>query len=764
MKAIIMAGGEGSRLRPLTCSVPKPLAPLCGKPVSVYILELLKKHGIVEAVFTLGYQSEKIIDYFKEEPVESVAISYSVEDEPLGTAGSVKKACGQPSDVMVISGDAMCDFDLTAAINYHKQKNADVTIIVKKVEDPREYGLVLASSEGKVKSFLEKPSYESCVTDLANTGVYILSKDVVESIPSGENLDFAQDIFPELLSNGKSIYAYQDDGYWCDIGDFKSYLKCQKDILNELVKCELNAHKTLDGIYNASPDDFVGAVLKAPAYIGKNVKIGKGAVIESGSIINDDVTISKGAKIHGSAILKGAYIGENVTCNEAVICENARLLHSSAVYEGGVAGANSVIGENSVIESGVKVWAGKSIESNINANYDVKYGHFKKLFIDDDGICGETNGEITPQIATALGSALGNIAEKVAIGYSSAKASKAMSYAISAGVASTGSDTWNAMECTEPELSFLMSQIDADIGCFVDAGVTCKLKLMDKDGLPLTRKQERNIENGINRSEYKKATFSYFGEITEINGIRSLYKERINKIIPQLLQGIKAEVTSSNTLISDMCNEILKEKSDDRGRRLIFHIGSDGKKISAYSDETGYMYYEKLILIGSNYYFTHNKDISLPYSAPKLADVLASDKNCEVLRYYNCSVDGSDKQAREMAKKCRIGRDAIELMAYILAFIAENKSSLMKEAEKIPQFTSVSRFVSLDKSPADVLKSLCEDKSTLGEGVVAEENEDRVLIRPVKTGKGVMMFVESYKAETASEICDFYQKKLFEQK
>ena len=762
MKAIIMAGGEGTRLRPLTCSMPKPLAPLCAKPVSMYIIELLIKHNISDAVFTLGYQSNKIISYFNDEAPKGINISYSTEEIPLGTAGSVKKACGEPCDVLIISGDAMCDFDLSQAIKYHQDKNADATIIVKKVSDPREYGLVLTSEDGKVRSFLEKPSYESCITDFANTGVYILSKSVVEKIPDNKKCDFAQDIFPVLLKESMNVYAYEEKGYWCDIGDFKSYLKCQKDMLGGLVKCEIDAHKTLDGIFTASMSDFKGADITPPVYIGKNVKISPDAVIESGSVICDGATISKGAKIHGSVILNGAYIGENVTCNEAVICENAKLLSGSSVFEGGAVGANAVVGENSIIEAGVRLWAGKHLESNTDALFDIKYGHTKQLYIDDEGICGETNGEITPLTAAALGASLGAVGRKIAVGYSDTPSSKALAYALMSGIMSSGADVWTTGISAEPELYYAMTEINADSGCFVDAGITAKLKVFGKDGLPLTRHQERKIEGGLNRSEYNKASFSSFGEIIDIGGIKSLYSEHLREIAPGFLKGMKAEVTSSNALISDKIGKILSDISDTRGQKVIFHISSDGKRLSAYSDDTGYIYYEKLLLICCQGYFKRGENVSLPFSAPKLADIIAGKSSCNVLRYFSCPVDESDKSARELAKTCRFGIDAIELMFQVLKTLYDNGIDLKKAADELPKFTSANRFVCIEKPPAEILKAFCSENGGLGEGVVAEEDEGRILIRPVKTGKGVMVFAESYKSETASELCDIYEKKLWD--
>ena len=759
MKAIIMAGGEGTRLRPLTCNMPKPLAPLCGKPVVEYILELLKKHNFNEATFTLRYQGEKIVSYFDDDNFNGIELNYSFETEPLGTAGSVKKAAGEHDEVLVISGDAMCDFNLTEAIDYHRKHKAMATIIVKKVHDPREYGLVLSSESGQVRSFLEKPSFESCITDLANTGVYILSKEALDIIPEGQ-CDFAQDIFPSMLKKGMAIFAYEDNGYWCDIGDFNSYINCQRDMLAGLVKCEIMGHKKLDGIITNSISDFKGARITPPVYIGKNVKISAGAIVDAGCIISDDVTICKGSKIHGSILMDGVFVGERVTCNEAVVCRNAKLLSGCAVYEGGIVGENAVVGENSVVENSVKIWAGKRLESNTEATYDVKYGNVRQLGIDDEGICGETNGEITPQIAATLGSSLASIGKKIGVGYRGTASSKALAYSLISGILAAGSDAWCIGECVETELDFAMRNAALDLGCYIDSGVVTKLKIVSEKGMPLTRKQERKIEAGLNRSEYTKSSFNDFGELLDVPSLKDLYFNELSGIVKTQLKGIRIEISTANSRIAKIGQRLLSEINDVNGERIVFHISTDGRRASAYTDELGYVFYEKLMLLCCESYFQKGIDISLPYSSPAIADALAVRYGSKVLRYYNCPVDNSDKEARELGSKILFPRDALALMLVLVENLTERKISLSQAIDELPNFTAASRFVSIEKSPSSVLKSFCNERGGLNEGVIASEIEGRVLIRPVKTGKGVMMFVESFKNETAAEICDFYEKML----
>lgn len=250
MKAVLMAGGEGTRLRPLTCDIPKPMARLCGRPIMEYIIELLSEHNVRSTVVTLRYLPHIIKNHFSSGSFAGVDLEFIEENTPLGTAGSVKNAAkGFEDDFIVISGDALCDFSLTEAMKFHKKNNATATIVVTHIDDPREYGLVRTDGSSRISGFVEKPCFAQAVTDLANTGIYILSPEVLKLIPDNEKHDFAKDVFPAMLEQNIPIYTYEADGYWCDIGDINSYISSQMDMLNGRVKCRIDAKEIAKGVF-----------------------------------------------------------------------------------------------------------------------------------------------------------------------------------------------------------------------------------------------------------------------------------------------------------------------------------------------------------------------------------------------------------------------------------------------------------------------------------------------------------------------------------
>jgi len=234
MMAVIMAGGNGTRLRPVISGLPKPMAPIAGKPVMEHIICLLKHWGITDMCATLRYMPESILEYFGDGEKFGVRLSHNIEEQPLGTAGGVKAAIGSrySRDILVISGDAACDFNLSELMECHRRHKSAVTLALFPAKEPLEYGLVLTDPTGRVRSFIEKPDWERVVTNYVNTGIYIVSPEAMSMIPENEKYDFAQDLFPALMEKGFRIQGCSMNGYWCDIGTPRAYYQCNLDAID----------------------------------------------------------------------------------------------------------------------------------------------------------------------------------------------------------------------------------------------------------------------------------------------------------------------------------------------------------------------------------------------------------------------------------------------------------------------------------------------------------------------------------------------------
>src|SRR5574341_1395222 len=276
MKAVVMAGGEGSRLRPLTINRPKPMVPIVNRPVMGHIIELLKRHNINEIVATLQYRADDLQNYFGDGSNVGVAINYTVEPRPLGTAGSVKfaeKFLSRDEPFLIISGDALTDLNLSEIVDFHKRVGALITITLYRVPDPSEYGVIIVDGQGRIERFLEKPSPGQVISDTVNTGIYVISPEVLDEIESGEPFDFSKDLFPRLLTRGAPLYGFIANGYWCDVGNIAEYFRATGDLLQHHVNVGEIGQNIGNDIYVEEDVDIApDAQLFGPIFLGRGTR------------------------------------------------------------------------------------------------------------------------------------------------------------------------------------------------------------------------------------------------------------------------------------------------------------------------------------------------------------------------------------------------------------------------------------------------------------------------------------------------------------
>ncbi|MBE5761304.1 MAG: hypothetical protein E7334_04840 [Clostridiales bacterium] len=494
MKAIIMAGGEGSRLRPLTCEKPKPLMPVLGKPVMRYAVELLHKHGIYDIAATIAYRGNLI----KEEFSDSVV--FFEERMPLGTAGSIKNAKEfLNAPFIVISGDALTDVDLTDAVAFHKNSGALATLILKRVEDPLEYGVVVTDKRGKVKRFVEKPDWRHVLSDNVNTGIYILDNKILDFIPENGAYDFGSQLFPKLAEEGQPIYGYVTDSYWCDIGDASSYISCQQDMLFGKVKLNYARKNKGTAVIDNS------AQVEGPCYIGSGSYVDKDAQIFAGSVIGDNVYIGRGARIKGAVIWNGAHIGENAVIERSVIMENARVKSNANVMEGACIGSNAVLGLNSTVRPYVNIWPEQYI-------FDDAVVH--RSVIDSNAIMlkndlGVFTCALMPEEAAALGAALVSVSQSdnICVGYDKVGAQSMLADAFIAGAMSMGALLRRAGNASLPAVMYTGRAMGADAcAYFSKRGCDIELRLFI-GGTEMELAQMRKLMKAYSRLDNARCVY-----------------------------------------------------------------------------------------------------------------------------------------------------------------------------------------------------------------------------------------------------------------
>jgi mannose-1-phosphate guanylyltransferase/phosphomannomutase len=321
MKAVVMAGGSGSRLRPLTIERPKPMVPVVNRPVLGHIINLLRIHNFSEIIVTAHYLADLIQDYFGDGENLGLTIRYSVEETPLGTAGSVKNAQKYLDDTfLVISGDAITDINLTDIMQFHREKGSLATLTLKSVDNPLEYGVVITDDEGRVTQFLEKPSWGQVISDTVNTGIYVLEPEVLDRLEGNHPCDFSHDVLPPMLDEGSPLFGYIAGGYWRDIGSIQSYIEATADVLEGKVRhVDLENHIG-GGVWTGRSVEIApDAALYGPIYLGNEVKIKGGVVIHGPTVIRDYTIIDNRAQIERAIVDRNCYVGESAEMRGAVV-------------------------------------------------------------------------------------------------------------------------------------------------------------------------------------------------------------------------------------------------------------------------------------------------------------------------------------------------------------------------------------------------------------------------------------------------------------
>lgn len=547
MKAVIMAGGSGTRLRPLTCNLPKPMVPVAGKPMAEHIVNLLKEHGFDDIVFTLHYLPDAIRDHFGDGSEFGVKISYSVEEgKPLGTAGCVKAIQDHlDSTFIVISGDSLTDMDLGKALAFHKEKKSKATLILKRMENPLDYGVVITDNEGRIQRFVEKPGASEIFSDTVNTGTYILEPEMMLYVVMGREQDFSNDLFPLLLLRNEPMYGYVADGYWCDIGNLAVYRQAHRDVLDGLVNIKMDLPQIEPGIFVGHGTQIDSSViLEAPVMIGRNCRIGRETVISQYTTIGDNVVIQEKASLKQPVIWSNSYIGNNAQLRACVVCNNATIHNSAELLEGAIIGNNSVVGQEARISPDVRIWPDKNIDSGAKVLTSVIWGtRAPRTLFGAHGVRGLANVDITPEFAVNLAAAYGATLKggPVLVSRDYWKVSQMISRAMVSGLVSVGIEVQNLESMSLPiSRYYVKTQRAAGL---VHVRVSQReidkvtIEFFDSQGVAITKSMERKIETTFFKEDFPRCAPSDVGTISFPSRVREYYADEfLNHVKGQVFE------------------------------------------------------------------------------------------------------------------------------------------------------------------------------------------------------------------------------------
>ncbi len=528
MKAVIMAGGEGTRLRPLTSQRPKPLAPALNLPIMEHIVLLLKEHGINDIVVTLHYLADEIEGYFGDGSEWGVNLIYSVEDTPLGTAGSVKQAEDYLKDdtFLIISGDALTDIDLEKAILYHKEKKSQGTIVLSHVPNPLEFGVVITDDSGHIRRFLEKPSWGEVFSDTVNTGMYILEPEILSYMEMGKNYDWSQDIFPRMLAEEKPLYGYiMENDYWCDVGNLQQYREAQYTVLDGQTRVRIGndtSEGRINGVWvgEGCEIDPIAQILP-PVVLGRGVKVKGEAIVGPYSVIGDNCIIEDKAKVHRAVLWENVYVGSNVQLNACTICAHTTIKDNSVVQEGAVIGARCRIEEDCTIRTHIKLWPDKIIEAGSTVTMSLIWGQkWAGTLFRKQGVMGIANIELTPDFACKLGASFGGYLRRgatVVTSRDSGPVARMMKRAMISGLLSVGVNVLDMRSMPLPVSRHAIMGSQAGGGVHVrlsdEDPRIASIEFFDAQGVYLSKSAERKVETIFFREDFRRVDADQVGEL-----------------------------------------------------------------------------------------------------------------------------------------------------------------------------------------------------------------------------------------------------------
>ncbi|HNS53097.1 MAG TPA: mannose-1-phosphate guanyltransferase [Anaerolineae bacterium] len=523
MKAVVMAGGEGSRLRPLTIGRPKPMVPMVSKPVVGHILDLLKRNGITEVVMTLQFMPEAIQSFFGDGHQFGMKIYYAVEETPLGTAGSVKNAQEYLDEpFLIISGDAVTDINLRNVIEFHQSRGSEATLTLYHVPNPLEYGVIITDQQGKITQFLEKPSWGEVISDTVNTGIYVIDPAVLDLIEPGVPTDWSKDVFPKLLEAGRPLYGYVAGGYWTDVGDIGEYMRATADMLRHAVYSEeISQHIGGEVWVGENVEIAPDAQLYGPIFLGDDVKIKGGVVIHGPTVVRDNAVVDNRAHVERSIVWRNTYIGEGAEVRGAIVGRQCSVKSKAVLFEGVVLGDNCIVGEGAVIHSGVKVWPDKEIEAGAIVKTSLIWGaRGRRVLFGRFGVTGVVNVDLTPEFAAKLGAAYGASLPRgstVTINRDPNRSPRMMKRALISGLPSAGVHAEDLRSMPIPVARYYTRVTGAAGGVHVRISPfdqrVIDIRFFDKQGRNVSKSTERSIERVFFREDFRRAYLDDIGTI-----------------------------------------------------------------------------------------------------------------------------------------------------------------------------------------------------------------------------------------------------------
>ena len=779
MKAVIMAGGFGTRLRPLTCNIPKPMVPLLNKPMMHHIVTLLKEHGITDIISSLFYSPEVIADYFGDGSALGVKMSYFRADADYGTAGSVRLATeGFDERILVISGDVLTDFNLTEAIRYHEEKKASATLVLTHAKNPLQFGVVITREDGRITRFLEKPSWGEVFSDTINTGIYILEPEAIRLIPHREEFDFSKDLFPLLLRQNAGLYGCIIDGYWRDIGNLNEYQEAHIDALNGIVRVEIPGRK--EGavrIGEGSRYNPDAVTVSGIAIIGKNCTIGDGTRLAN-SVIGDNCVVGPGCTLTNTVLWNDVVVGHSAELSSDVVGFRTSIGEKAVIAENVFISDACWVGRGARLSANIKLWPEKVVEEGAVLTRSLVWEDkwLRELFT-DSRVSGLSNIEMNPEFGAKLGAAYGafiGTGKTVVTSRDADNVSRMMNRSMICGLLSAGVDTVDLRATSIPLLRHELSTGKEAGGIHVrrspyDKNLT-DIIFFDANGKDLPSKKTKSVERLFFGEDFARASRDKVGSIAFPERTTEAYKEKFlssldieaiskrhfkialdysngiaSAIFPMILGSFNCQVVALNAHLDP--RRLTRDQYEfDYSLKQLAHIvtslkydlgcliDAGGERLHIVNDRGEPVDNERMLSIVTELFLqTHpgTESIAVPITSSGEIDLIAAGRGVTVVKTRNSHLAMMEAAANKSVRfiggtkggfiftSFFFATDAMFSLAKILEMVARSGKSLSGIDAEIPRLQISRREINCSwEHKGKVMRNLMHDTEKLRRDLV----------------------------------------------
>lgn len=758
MKAVWVVGAEEKTLYPITCTTPKLLLPIAGRPLLSYMLETMLKNSIRELYLFLPYTDRRVETYIRAHTPQGMTVQTVTAD---GVQQQTVQALSETeAPLCLVSGVHFWNFDLQDALQQHLQTDADGTVLTVPAKVCRNGAVLCVNADGAVTSCRPYSPLSAEPNALADSGVYLLRPACLQAaLQSPSNTD-GLSVLPTLLR--QTVYACAARGYYNAVNTPSSFTMCTRDVLHGKTGFRLTL--LADGIFTDTALPKGEYQLLGPVFIGANVTVGRGAQIGPNAVLEDDCFVGAKARVENSVVRAGAAIYPCAQLNGATVCENAVVQEHAVLSNGSVVGASATVGRYAVLENGVCVWQHRTVENGMHISGNMRACAPQEILFSEDGRLCTAPELLTPIFLASFGEALGGctFGKKVGILQDGSAAAAAAAQVLSGALAASGSRVWRFGKGFLPQLHFYTAFCDLQVGAFLCMqNKRLRLYLFSAGGLLLSSAQTAALTTRLQFGDFPSVVAEKCCASTDMHDMQTMYLRELLHEAGTMLPNQRVCVQCPNTEVSMLLEDALYRLQAEAGDEITLRLSGNGTRVTAFHRECGYLPHERLLALCCDALFQSGQDIALSADMPFVFDRLAAAHGRRVFPYAAVPNAETDERTRALAREQLYVRDGLFLCMRLLGLLQQSGKSLAQLHSELPPFFVRRKNVPVPLSPEEILRVLHLPNTELqNTGVVWQSADGRVLITPRQSGKSLRVLAESARFETAKALCEEVEERL----